>query len=484
MRLGHLVPFLVAAGVAGTVIAAAGSTRAVQPLPQTFCSPLFRGSTQPQVLIASDLPVRYFPKRQTTLALEAAIRYELVRRGYKAGKYAVGYQACDDSSPQKGSGALSKCAANAKAYAQDASVVGVIGTWSSTCSAVELPILNRARGGPLGLISTTNTNVGLTHKGGGAQPGEPGRYYPTGTRSFVRINSPDDAQAVADAILVKDIGARRVFVLDDGEGYGLDVTQAFRQSAPKLGLTIVGTGSWGADQTDFDALVARIREASPDAVFLGGYPCPDCDKLLVGLRGALPAAAIVGSDGFSDFQGLAQTAGAAAEGMYVSVPGLPPQKLPPAGRRVDTLFGAPDLGSGGPAYAAQAAAVLLDAIAASDGTRSSVNAHLRSARVRNGFIGSFSFDRNGDSTFNPTMIFRIRGRRRQARPGRHPSGEPDPLTSRVHDDTDPEADGVPDPRPARGYLRRAGRSTSAAPSSARCWPCCSCTRTASCRRTG
>src|SRR5262249_37445338 len=157
------------------------------PLPQTFCSPMFHGSAQPQVLIASDLPVRYFPKRKKTLALQAAIRYELGRRGYKAGKYAIGYQACDDSSPQQGSVALAKCAANAKAYAQSESVVGVIGTWSSVCSAVELPILNRASDGPLGLISSTNTYVGLTHKGGGTPPGDPGRFYPTGTRSFVRI---------------------------------------------------------------------------------------------------------------------------------------------------------------------------------------------------------------------------------------------------------------------------------------------------------
>ena len=116
---------------------------------------------------------------------------------------------------------------------------------------------------------------------------------------------------------------------------------------------------------------------------------------------------IVASDGFSDFEGLVKATGKAAEGMYVSVPGLPREKLPPPGRRIGKLFGGPRLGSGGPAYAAQAAAVLLDAIAASDGTRRSVNAHLLSARVRNGIVGSFSFDRNGDPSFNPTMIFRI-----------------------------------------------------------------------------
>ena len=395
------------AGIAGTVGAAAWSTTTVQPLPQSFCSPLVHGSTPPQVLIASDLPVRYFEHRAKTLQLQAAIRYVLAQRGYRAGKYAVGYQACDDSSPQQGSGALAKCAANAKAYAQNPSVVGLIGTWSSSCSAVELPTLNRAAGGPLGLISPSNTNVGLTHAGGGTHPGEPARYHPTGTHSFVRIISPDDAQAVADALLVKHLGARRIFVLDDGEEYGLNVAEAFRKSASKIGLKVSGTASWGADQSDFGSLVERIRGKGPDAVFLGGFPCPDCGKLITALRAALPQVTIVASDGFSDFEGLVKATGKAAEGMYVSVPGLPREKLPPPGRRIGKLFGGPRLGSGGPAYAAQAAAVLLDAIAASDGTRRSVNAHLLSARVRNGIVGSFSFDRNGDPSFNPTMIFRI-----------------------------------------------------------------------------
>ena len=65
--------------------------------------------------------------------MQAAIKYVLAQRGYRAGKYPVGYQACDDSSPQQGSGAFAKCAANARAYAGNASVIALVGTWSSRC---------------------------------------------------------------------------------------------------------------------------------------------------------------------------------------------------------------------------------------------------------------------------------------------------------------------------------------------------------------
>ena len=410
MGRARIGAFALAGVVAAGVAAAQGGVSSLHLLPQSFCTPLVAGSSRPDILIASDLPVRYFDDRPATLQLEAAIRYELGQRHFKAGRFSVGYQACDDSSPQQAAGALAKCASNAKVYAQDQSVVGLIGTWSSRCAGVELPTLNKAPNGPLGLISPTNTNVGLTHAGGGTDQGEPSRYYPTGKRNFVRIISADDAQAVADAILAKQVGAKTVFVLDDAEGYGLNVAFAFRRTVAKIGLQVAGTGSWTPDQSNFDALVSQVGKAKPDAVFLGGFACPSCGELIKGLRGALPPqAVIIGPDGFTPPEDLAKAAGAAAEGMYVSLPGLPRGKLPPLGNSINKRFGGFRLGSGGPAYAAQAVAVLLDAIAASDGTRASVNAHLLSAHVRNGIIGSFSFDKNGDTMFNPTMIFRVSG---------------------------------------------------------------------------
>jgi ABC-type branched-subunit amino acid transport system substrate-binding protein len=50
------------------------------------------------------------------------------------------------------------------------------------------------------------------------------------------------------------------------------------------------------------------------------------------------------------------------------------------------------------AYAAQAAQVLLQAIAASDGTNGSASSHLFNLRVKNGILGNFRIDANGDTT--------------------------------------------------------------------------------------
>jgi branched-chain amino acid transport system substrate-binding protein len=407
VRAKRIAVVALALAVAGTAAAAQGSSPGVQPLPQSFCAPVVQGAKKPQLLIVSDFPLRFFPFPTKTLQFQAALRYELALRHYTAGRYAIGYQACDDSSPQSGSGALAKCGSNAQAYAQDPSVIGVVGTWNSFCAGAELPILNSAPKGPLALISPTNTDVGLTHAGGGTAPDEPGRYYPTGRRSFARIISPDDAQAVADALLAKLHGAKSAFVLDDGSGYGLDVAVAFRNTLRKIGLRLAGTAEWSPDQASFDALVTEVVKAHPQAVFLGGFECPNCMDMIKALRTGLgPKPPIIASDGFSAVD-VALALGATADGTYASVPGLPIAKLPPAGRTIERLFGPPRLGSGGPSYLAQATAVLLDAIAASNGTRASVTAHVMTARVQHGVIGSFGFDRNGDPTFNPIMIFRV-----------------------------------------------------------------------------
>jgi ABC-type branched-subunit amino acid transport system substrate-binding protein len=53
--------------------------------------------------------------------------------------------------------------------------------------------------------------------------------------------------------------------------------------------------------------------------------------------------------------------------------------------------------------------VLYQAIAKSDGTRSSVTANLFKTNVSNGILGSFSINANGDTTSNPVTVYKIVG---------------------------------------------------------------------------
>jgi DNA-binding SARP family transcriptional activator/ABC-type branched-subunit amino acid transport system substrate-binding protein len=381
----------------------------VQALPTSSCSPIyFGGAAPPQYLIVSDLPLQGSGRTETA-QLSQAVQFELKQHRFRAGRYAIGYQACDDS-VATGPVSPAHCVANAHAYVKDKSVIGVIGPWATFCSQIEIPILNGARGGPLAMISPSNTYVGLTHPGPGTAPDEPAKYYPTGTRNYVRTMTADDVQGAADAILAHRLGAKSVYVLRDGEPYGDGIAAEFSHAASKLGLRAFGPHLWNYKASSYKHLVTQIRATGAGAVFLGTFLLPESVRLLKDLRAELaPATSILLPDGFAPPAALIQAAGVAAEGVTVSAGGIPNSQLPPSGKKFVTAF-ARAVGETPfqwPAAAAQATDVLLSAIARSDGTRASVTARLFKTRVSNGILGSFSFDRNGDTTAGAVTIYRI-----------------------------------------------------------------------------
>ena len=96
--------------------------------------------------------------------------------------------------------------------------------------------------------------------------------------------------------------------------------------------------------------------------------------------------------------------------MHVSLGGAVTERLPLAGARFVTRFARAHPGAEvepSTVYAAQATEVLLDAIARSNGTRASVLEQLFKTHVKNGLLGNFAFDANGDTTESPITIMRV-----------------------------------------------------------------------------
>ena len=95
-------------------------------------------------------------------------------------------------------------------------------------------------------------------------------------------------------------------------------------------------------------------------------------------------------------------------GVYAATAEVPRTALPmtAAARRVAREVDADRLGV---LEAAQATELVLRAIAGSDGTRASVLARLRASTERDGILGSFRFDPNGDMTPGSVPIVRFTG---------------------------------------------------------------------------
>jgi branched-chain amino acid transport system substrate-binding protein len=367
MRIGACVVLaLLLAGLASAAGPSGGRPNVV-----AGCDGLYyERDGKPRVLIVSDLPLEtsaYTATHQMT----QAIKLTLKESGFGAGAYTVGYVVCDDSGPA-GAWSAARCRANARAAARVANVVGMIGTLDSGCARRELPVLASAG---VVLVSPLNTATDLTH----LHPG-----------SIARLSASDDAQAAAAAGFLRQEGARTVAVLSDGTPRGGAYRAAFVAAARRAGLRTPARGN-------------------ADAAYVAGVLSHRSRAVLRAARRRAPGGPLVLAAGYGPAAQLATETGILAVGAYLVVAGVPVERLGEAGRRFVTHFATALGRSPHPyaVYAAEAARVLLNAIAGSNGTRRSVARAVLATRVEKGLTGSFSFDANGDATPAAVTIFRV-----------------------------------------------------------------------------
>ncbi|MGH2949871.1 MAG: branched-chain amino acid ABC transporter substrate-binding protein [Solirubrobacteraceae bacterium] len=423
MRLLRLIGCLAAIALAGCGGDDGGSAaRAALPPPASLetCSRVFydgersgderaaRGSGRPDVLLVSDFPLQGTYSNDGVQATHA-VRLVLEEQGFRAGEHTVGYVSCDGSTATD---AISpaKCRHSARAYRDARSVVGVIGSMFSSCMIHQLPITNRAG---LAVAGASNTYVGLTRGGPGIADDEPERYYPTGRRNLVRLPAPDDMQGRAHSLLAKQAGIARAFVLHDGlDAYSLGSAIGFRDAAERAGIEVVGLETWDPEASRYGGLAREVARSGAEAVFLGGYITSNAGPLIRALRERLgPDARLMATEAMLPVNALVSRAGDAAEGMLITLSQLPNERLEGAGAEFLARFR--ERTHQDPCcytvHVAEATHVLLDAISATDGSREAVTAALPEVTVRDGIIGSFGFDENGDVTNPLVSVYRISG---------------------------------------------------------------------------
>ena len=388
----------------------------ITALPSASCSEIeYEGEGDPQVLIASDLPLQGSSRTQTVQMVEG-IRHVLNERGWKAGDVNVGYQSCDDATAQAGKWDPGKCSQNANAYAQNEAVVGVIGTFNSGCAAVMIPVLNNAPGGGVAMVSPANTFVCLTESGPGCAQDEPDKYYPAGTRNYTRMVAHDAYQGAALAQFAQSIGVESIFILNDRESYGLGVAQNLRNAAEELGLEVAGFAAWDPKASSYEALMRQVKSSGAQALFLGGLIDENGGQVIkdkaavLGPNAATPEEGVVllAPDGFTT-QATIDEGGKAAQGMFSSVAGVPAEQLEGAGEEFVSSF-TEESGEENiepyTAYAAQAAEVLMTAIESGGTDRAAVIQAMFEFSTTDGIIApEFEINENGDPTVGPVTVY-------------------------------------------------------------------------------
>lgn len=280
----------------------------------------------------------------------------------------------------------------------DPSVVAVVGHFNSGCSIPASGVYARAH---LAMISPAASNPKLT-----LQQLDPSWRYP---RVVFRVNTTDDVQGpyAADFALQK-LRAKRACVINDKTAYGEGVAGEFRKRYEAAGGVVLSFDGISVADKDFHALLTRTLELKPQVLYFGG-DFSGGGLVVRQARGVGIQAPFILSEANFDPE-LLRIAGPAAEGIYVTFLGSPPQLLPSA-RAFMKAYQERYPGEEVKAYdhyGYEATNILLGVIEKVGPDREKILATLPLVDYQ-GVLGETRFDEKGDTLNHHITLFQVKG---------------------------------------------------------------------------
>jgi branched-chain amino acid transport system substrate-binding protein len=366
------------------------------------------------VNVYSSLPLQGASRPQTTAMVEG-IKLAVEQVGGKAGNTTVKYTSLDDSTAQAGTWTPEAASANARKVAQDDSAVAYIGEFNSGASAISIPILNEV---PVAQVSPANTAVGLTSDEPGADKGEPDKYYPTGSRNYLRIVPKDTIQGAALASLMKEDGCQSAYILNDKEVYGAGLARNIEGAAGEIGLKIAGNEGIDPKAPNFRSQASTVKSSGADCFVFSGITANGAVQLYKDVDAAgitkLYGPDGVAESGFSDPKEGGIPADV-AKNVQVSVATLSPDEYPPEGRKFFSDF-KKKYGEANPdpyaIYGYEAMKLVIDTckeLGADCSDKQAMIDALFQTKGRKSVLGTYDIDENGDTTLTDYGIYKIEG---------------------------------------------------------------------------
>lgn len=364
-------------------------------------------TTGTQLTVYSSLPLQG-PSAAEARQIEGGEKLALSDAGGQLGAYRVSYVSLDDVNPKNGQTSPGESSAAAKQAAQDTSTIAYLGDYGSAATAISLPILNEA--GIL-QVSPSSPYVGLTSEQDAGQD-EPGRFYPTGKRNFVRLQPGDQAQAEAQARLMHSLDLRSVYVIDDQNPFEMPLATLTAQDAEQEGLSVAGHDSIQVEPgSNYQGEIEKILAAKAQAVFVAAGAGPGAVALFRQLHAAAPRLVLLGSSSLVSSQFTAGL-GAAATATYLTTPLLAESLYPPSARQLMVRYTRTFHRPAGPSvlYGYEAMDGVLDAIRRAGprgNNRPDVIRAYMTTRDRDSVIGRYSVMPNGETTLSTYGVDRV-----------------------------------------------------------------------------
>lgn len=279
----------------------------------------------------------------------------------------------------------------AKKLVADKDVVAVVGHLNSSCTMPASAIYHQAR---MLQITPVSSNPQISRQG---------------FDTFYRTCATDDLQGPAAALFaVRELGAKRIFIIDDMTTYGRGLANELEKKLPELSGEILGHEGIVQGDKDFTPLLTKIKSLAPDLVYFAGM-FPEAALLIKQRRDVGLGGHFMSGDGAFDPVLIELATPEATEGVYLTTIGSDIHKIPTARPFVEAYEAAYGEVGAYSAYAYEATNIILWAIRqAGRKERQAILAVMKRLEDYPGIFGLQNFDEKGDSLIRDIGLFSVR----------------------------------------------------------------------------
>src|SRR5688572_21335686 len=235
------------------------------------------------------------------------------------------------------------------------------------------------------------------------------KYTLQGFKTAFRVVAHDDQQGpVLGRFALDNLKAKSVAVIDDSTAYGQGLADAFERTIKEGGSKILAREHTTDKDTDFKAILTKIKGRNPDLIMFGGID-PQAGPMVKQMSELGIKARYIGGDGMQT-PNFIKLAGAPAEGVMASMPGLPKEQMP-GGKDFMSKYKAK--------YNAEvelfapmgydAVMVFIDAMKRAGSTEPAKFLPEVGKTQLQGVIGPIAFDGKGDLVNGPITIYVVKG---------------------------------------------------------------------------
>lgn len=233
------------------------------------------------------------------------------------------------------------------------------------------------------------------------------KYTQQGFATTFRVMANDVQQGHAlGEFAAQAIKAKTVAIIDDRTAYGQGLADEFEKAVLANGGKVV-TREFTTDKaTDFAAILTKIKSKRPDVVFYGGMDAQG-GPMVKQLKSLGVKAKFLTGDGGCTPE-LIKLAGAAAEGQYCSLPGVPLEQMPGGkefGEKFSAKYGQIQLYA---PYVYDAVYVMVEAMKRANSVEPAKYLPEISKTDFQGVSSKITFDANGDLKNGAISLYQVK----------------------------------------------------------------------------